>query len=421
MVNSPSFKIVGATLGAAVALAAGIVGDTAAADPPRAGTAHLWVDTSGGTCARSSTPAEYADAAACGSFSAAYSAASGGDTVRVKAGTYAPQSVGGTKTPLIDVIGEDGTEVESGRPRGGLQGLSLGGNVTVSNVDVGGNEPFVFIGGDNSTWRDSRLLESSDDDSLARGSQAGSTPEPILIYTDEADPITNAAIVNVVVEPQHVCTPGVGACPSGDVYHLESVRIDQNVDGVLLDRVTFLDGGEDNTALVFITFPNPTTPRPRNITIRNSVFGNHGGSYNIDGGGGEACENWTFAYNTFSKERNVRCGAGSSVLWVGNAGPKSPSGVNCTPGTTWTRNVWQWSSNSANCSDNTDTWVEGPNFEVAALGLDSSYQLLARSPLIDAGEAPGASDYCTGALGSADRDGDPRPQGAACDAGADER
>ena len=51
--NSPSFKIVGATLGAAVALAAGIVGDTAAADPPRARTAHLWVDTSGGTCARS--------------------------------------------------------------------------------------------------------------------------------------------------------------------------------------------------------------------------------------------------------------------------------------------------------------------------------------------------------------------------------
>jgi hypothetical protein len=120
--NSPSLKIVGATLGAAAALTAGIVGDTAAADPPPAGRAHLWVDTSGGTCARSSTPAEYADAAACGSFSAAYSAASGGDTVRVKAGTYAPQSAGGTKTPMIDVIGEDGTEVESGRPTGGCRG-----------------------------------------------------------------------------------------------------------------------------------------------------------------------------------------------------------------------------------------------------------------------------------------------------------
>ena len=53
-------------------------------------------------------------------------------------------------------------------------------------------------------------------------------------------------------------------------YHLESVRIDQNVNGVLLDRVTFLPGAHYNTSTVFITTPNLSNPS--NITIQNSVF-----------------------------------------------------------------------------------------------------------------------------------------------------
>jgi hypothetical protein len=381
-----------------------------------AGTAHLWVDLDGGSCERSATPAEYADAAACSSFQAAYDAAIGGDTVRVRAGSYGPQSAGGTKTPSITFVGDAGTQVVSARPEVGLQGLSLGGNVTISGVNAGGDEPFVYIGGENSTWRDSRLLESSDDDTKARGSQLAGTPEPILIYTDESTPIRNAALVNVVIEPQHICTPGQGTCGAGDVYHLESIRIDQNVDGVLIDRVTFIAGGEDNTALIFITTPSQSTPNPKNITIQNSIFGAAQGSYAIVGGGFRACEGWTFAYNTFAQERSLECQDGSSIQWIANIGPKSPSGANCTPGTTWTKNHWQWSSNSSNCSGNTDVWIEGDNFSTNALGLDADMHVMAGSPVIDAAEAT----YCTGKLGAVDRDGDPRPTGAACDAGADE-
>lgn len=385
--------------------------------PPPTGSANVWVDANGGSCSRASTPVAYADATACGSFSAAYGAASGGDTIRVKAAIYpGSQSVGGSKTPIITVIGEDGTQVESLlTPGGGVRGFSLGGNVTVVNVDVGGVQPFMYVGGNNSTWRESRLLESCSTNLCARGTHSG-VPEPILIYADQAAPITNAKLIDIVVEPQHVCTPGQGSCPGGDVYHLESIRIDQNVDGVLIDRVTFLSGGDDNTALIFITRPSLGVPGPRNVTIRNSVFGNHGGSYNIDFGGRGPCAGFVFAYNTFTKERLSSCTSPSSIQWIGNIGPKSPNGINCTSGTTWTRNVWQWAGDPRVCSgESTSTWVSGPNYSISGMNLDANFRPLAGSPVIDAGE----TSYCTGALGAIDRDGDSRV--APCDAGAFER
>jgi len=64
-----------------------------------AGTANLWIDTTGGSCTRSSSPAAYSDSAACGSLAAAYSAATTGDTIGVENGTYGDQSLtSGTKT-----------------------------------------------------------------------------------------------------------------------------------------------------------------------------------------------------------------------------------------------------------------------------------------------------------------------------------
>jgi hypothetical protein len=392
--------------------------------------ANAWVDTTAQACTRQASPVTYEEAEAngwvCGTFSAAYSAASGGDTIRAKAGNYpASDSVGGSKTPVINVYGEDGTVIVSGRDSSGssLEGFSLSGNVTVSNVDVGGPEPFIFIGGDNSTWRDSTLLESSDSNSYpgARGSATGGTPEPILIYNDnEGDPNENLSIINVVVEPQHICTPSVGTCGPGDVYHLESIRIDQNVHNVLIDSVTFEDGGEDGTSLIFITKVSGTLPS--NITIQNSTFGEHDGDYNIDGGGNTVCLDYVIAYNTFSKQTLWSCTSGSDIEFVGNIGPFASFG-GCPTGGTYHDNLWQWSSDPRHCTGQVanDDWEAGTNFGIEALGLDANYRLEAGSPAINAAETPGASDYCTGALGSADIDGDTRPAGSVCDAGADER
>ncbi len=61
--------------------------------PGGVSVANLWVDTNGGTCTRQSSAAAYSDGAACASFDAAYEAASCGDTVGIKGGTYSGQTI----------------------------------------------------------------------------------------------------------------------------------------------------------------------------------------------------------------------------------------------------------------------------------------------------------------------------------------
>lgn len=78
--------------------------------------ANAWVDTTGGTCAFSTTPAEYSDAAACSSTSAAYAAAnsasSSASTVRVRAGSYGSQSIpDSTRTGGTITFRNDGGDV----------------------------------------------------------------------------------------------------------------------------------------------------------------------------------------------------------------------------------------------------------------------------------------------------------------------
>src|SRR5688572_1381945 len=68
------------------------VGASLAADGPR-DVANLWVDTNGGSCTRLASPGEYVDARACASADAAYGAASKGDTILVREGTYGRQVI----------------------------------------------------------------------------------------------------------------------------------------------------------------------------------------------------------------------------------------------------------------------------------------------------------------------------------------
>jgi chitodextrinase len=107
--SGTSFTYTGLTCGTGYSLAvdaadaagnrsgkATISGSTAAcpqAPPPSNGTANLWVDASGGNCARLSSRGGYADAQACGSLNAAYQAASAGDVVLIKGGTYPSQAI----------------------------------------------------------------------------------------------------------------------------------------------------------------------------------------------------------------------------------------------------------------------------------------------------------------------------------------
>lgn len=72
-----------------------------------AGTANVWVDTNGGSCTRQTSAAAYVDAAACGSLQAAQAAASGGDKVIVKCGTYGGQTLSSSgKGSVVDYYAE---------------------------------------------------------------------------------------------------------------------------------------------------------------------------------------------------------------------------------------------------------------------------------------------------------------------------
>lgn len=85
-------------------------------------TANLWVDTTGGTCTRSSSPAAYSDAAAC-TFSAANTAAQAGDRVIVKTGSY-------TGTVSLTTSGSSGNKIT-------WQGeYTSGACPTTTNTDV---------------------------------------------------------------------------------------------------------------------------------------------------------------------------------------------------------------------------------------------------------------------------------------------
>lgn len=74
--------------------------------PSSSTSANLWVDTSGGTCTRNASPRAYDDASACGSLDAARDAAECGDTINIKAGTYAAAQdiAGGTDCSADPVI-----------------------------------------------------------------------------------------------------------------------------------------------------------------------------------------------------------------------------------------------------------------------------------------------------------------------------
>jgi hypothetical protein len=71
--------------------------------------ANLWIDTNGGTCTRSASIVEYVDAAACSSLSTAYAAATYGDVVGMREGSYGNQT-------LLEAVAKTNTASEDCEP-----------------------------------------------------------------------------------------------------------------------------------------------------------------------------------------------------------------------------------------------------------------------------------------------------------------
>jgi hypothetical protein len=381
--------------------------------------ANLWVDTNGGTCTRSATPVAYNDSVACGSFDAAWDAASAGDTIRVKAATYPAQIVDGNKTSETKIIGEDGTRVagvaacaQAFGSDGAFcanadfmtlenvtidalnnQNVSSGSqinasNVTYHNVNIFGDYVSISIDGPNFTWQHgSHGQDGIDGKPRTCEFSAG---EPVWIFA------ANATLDDIRFNPKKIQPGGVNNYCGADVTpHLETIRTESGAINTTIKNSWFVAGSDAGSGHIFTSTGAP------GLKLINNVFEPVNGSYSIQAAS-SACD-WTVAYNTF--EQGVVLGCQSSSTWVGNLGVSFPG---CEG--THTKNVWQ---DTGTCG--TDTFIGSQS-----LGIGSGGHLIDGSPAIDAAETAGATDYCTHSLGALDFEGEIRPSGAACDAGADE-
>jgi hypothetical protein len=335
----------------------------------------------------------------------------------VKSGRYGPQGSIGSSSKSVTFIGEPGTVVDTGSGSGTYNHFNLSGNVTVDNVDVEGDYPLVQIYGNNNTWRHSALR-------AGRQIRRCNSDEPLLIQDGEANSYTinNTLVQDVVIEQQKGSLAGQGGCPSNDPFHLEQVRVGRGVSGLTFDRVTFgpCPSGTGYigcaSGQLFITTSQPNAYPPKNLTVKNSrFFGAVNYHMQTHENVGAGPLNWVFAYNTFGKHEPIALnGPHTGITFVGNLGTRLQT---CPAGVTFIKNVWQWAQGSPCGSDKR---VAGSSYSVDLLGLSASLTLNSLSPAIDAGE-PNGTGYCAAQLGNVDYDGDIRPVGFACDAGADER
>ena len=368
-------------------------------------TANLWIDTNGGSCTRQSTAGAYSDAAACASIQAAVSACVAGDTIRMKTGSYGAQTITAVKTsPGCKVIAETGTKIGTLTTHGawyevqnvtgtGWDISNSGGvgtnNITCRNCNFSGNGGVWWTanGYSNISWiggslRNYSTAVNSQGFSIWSGEVAGGSTAATNILVDG---VTFDSIVNT----------------GGNANHFEVIRVDGNVNGITIRNSTFTNNVTSTSLIFFTTFRGT---KPQNITLENNFFGGLGSAYytlNMNYQG-SSCSNWTMRYNTFlgAMIAGGNC-TYSNMVWVGNLGPRG----NCE-GTAFRSNVWYGSSGAA-CGG-TDKIITS-----SGLGGTDGFHLTAGSLAIDAG---GSGTDCI----STDRDGNSRPSGARCDAGAHE-
>lgn len=384
--------------------------------------AHLWIDSSGGSCTRQASPVAYNDGAACSTFQAAWTVASSGDTIVVKAGSYGGQTISGNKTSETSIIGENGTTITSaviananfmtlenvtinvGNAHGQDSGAGINGsNVTFRDVKLHGAYVSLYVGGTDFTWQRGSLGQDGTTGGQRQTACDGGNGDGEPIWVDG----NGATFDGIRINPQLADSTPVSCSFNG--YHLENIRI-QSAQNVTVKNSWFLAGSDAGSGHIFVTSSSPSSTAANGLKLLNNIFEDVNGSYAMQVHSNVTNCAWTFAYNTWYQGAALQCND-TDITWVGNLG--------VYPGCVGThiKNVWQ-NNNSFTCGS--DTWISGPQYGTGNLGLGADGHLNAGSPAIDAGETNTASDFCTSTLGSVDFEGGVRPNGTACDAGADE-
>ena len=372
-------------------------------------SANLWIDTTGGSCTRTTTPSGYADVDACGTFDAAYDRAACGDVIRIKGGTYGGQNVTGqrscsgtwdavTCSSCVQVLEASGERVV------------LSGSLT-SNLDYA-----VFEGIEASNWN---VTASGVDHVMCRNCDvngvffSGTPISHLSMIGGDVGPMVNA-------HPQLAPAAGNGAGWMTDVlfqgvnfhdvtttnaasYHVECMQVAGGT------RITFRANRWSNCGIfgLSITEYNNSGP-PTDFLVENNFFGPsiNGGYYSFHvNSNASAIVRLVLQYNSSPQPflvKNVVQHQNSIVR--GNLAPRPACDA---PGTiTYDNNVW------------TGGTCAGSDLSIGSLGFVNQgawdYHIPDGHPAEGNGSATcPARDY--------DGEARPVPSGATCDAGADER
>ncbi len=296
--------------------------------PPASGSANLWVDGNGGTCARQATAGAYVDTASCGTFDAAWDAAQSGDLIVVRAGSYGAQNVSGSKSAATTIRGEAGVTlqgastsvcgysdglmcananfmvlenmtIDAGSNHGASSGAEINGqNVTFRNVNLYG--PFVSLyvnNGQSFTWQGGRLGRDGTVGGLRSCSNADGQPIQI-----EAD---GATLDGIRINPQDA-DPTVRPCAPSNGFHLEDIRL-QAASNVTISNTTFVDssgvpGNGDGSGNIFVTAASASTTAASNLRLVSNVFERVKGSYAIQVHANvQRYNNWVIQGNRFDQ------------------------------------------------------------------------------------------------------------------------
>ena len=387
----------------------------------------------GARCRRFATPFPNPDlsgASVCKTFDRAYHLARPGDTVEVQTGSYEAQALSPKQSAAIPsviiqpVLGGSVTledlAVEGGHvtirdltiatgTNHGRGWASTASHVTLDGVRITGPYARVAIGGGGSdvTWKNGSLGTPGNTTSRVCGIDGGplQDPQPVELGAIAAVTFSNLDFYPFVAELENP------ACGPDGVMHMETIRVNDGVEGFRLERSRFHRGDGSGTARLFVTRLGGANSD--NLTVVNNWFGaadgEGGGSYSVVIHPNQGCVGYVFAYNQFEQGFDPGCSPMTSLELVGNTGV-GPSYL-CA-GTSHIRNLWTWSSRG---SCGSDRWVIDANFSLVALRYAADgYHLQPRSPAIDAGEVA----RCMALTRGVDIDGQRRS--GRCDAGPDE-
>jgi hypothetical protein len=398
-------------------------------------TANLWVEPSAGACTRRSTPVAYASSATgtdsrCGSFDTAYQAASAGDQVLVKAGSYSAQELevkASAAAPNVVI------QTASGETVTFTSLITDGADYATIRGPMSGNEIRGSRCLDANFTGDSTCKESVDDvfdritlsqnftDNKAVDCMGGCVGTQFLnddiccthiekIFnvdnwfgnSQSRDmTIKNTAIHSVTVP---VCPGGVG-CPVGDDVHSTCMWM-LGAQNLLIDGLHVYGCKSGSGDIEFSA--NGDALVPGNITIQNSIFEQ---SVNDDGTnvGSLASFDPSPAWiGTNLLQNNIFEGpssgwpeapAGSTVTYRNNMGAGPP----CT-GTGVTTTFNRWSNQNCGGTNTQDTSVytssryvgapvgaaQNANTQAASLLKGNWRWANCSQPGVDAGTSTGA-------------------------------